>query len=280
MAVVLRKFAAAGQSTKAFGFLLFKLGSDDGYASWRSQRLMSESPKVLGSRAEAAHAESLDDNVIDSSRFARWHNGGGIYHKSANVDPTAIIDIGAVVNEKAVLGANVHLLSGAIIGPSCFIGQSTNIGYNAVLNNCSIGDSSIIHSGVCIGQDGFGFFVDDEGNLIKKPQVGWRNTVIGDHCKIDNLVQIGHNVVIGKGCMLCGQVGIAGSATLGDYVVLGGRVAVRDHVSIASKVRLAGNSCVTKDITDSGDYGGFPAVPIKQWLKQLAILRRTSKDVS
>ncbi|XP_068639197.1 probable UDP-3-O-acylglucosamine N-acyltransferase 2, mitochondrial isoform X2 [Aristolochia californica] len=292
MAVVLRKFAAAGQSTKAFGFLLFKLGSDDGYASWRSQRLMSESPKVLGSRAEAAHA--------DSSRFARWHNGGGIYHKSANVDPTAIIDIGAVVNEKAVLGANVHLLSGAIIGPSCFIGQSTNIGYNAVLNNCSIGDSSIIHSGVCIGQDGFGFFVDDEGNLIKKPQTllarignfveigantcidrgSWRNTVIGDHCKIDNLVQIGHNVVIGKGCMLCGQVGIAGSATLGDYVVLGGRVAVRDHVSIASKVRLAGNSCVTKDITDSGDYGGFPAVPIKQWLKQLAILRRTSKDVS
>jgi len=86
--------------------------------------------------------------------------------------------------------------------------------------------------------------------------------LIGDHTKIDNLVQIGHNVVIGKCCMICGQVGIAGSATLGDYITLGGRVAIRDHVSIVSKVRLAANSSVTKDIQKPGDYGGFLAVPI------------------
>ncbi|KAL5057709.1 hypothetical protein RYX36_029313 [Vicia faba] len=129
---------------------------------------------------------------------------------------------------------------------------------------------------------GFGFYVDGDGKMIKKPQklnviigsnveIGantcidrgsWRDTVIGDNSKIDNLVQIGHNVVIGKSCMLCGQVGIAGSATIGDYVTMGGRAAVRDHVSIASKVRLAALSCVTKDITEPGDYGGFPAVMI------------------
>lgn len=105
----------------------------------------------------------------------------------------------------------------------------------------------------------------------------WRDTVIGDHSKLDNLVQIGHNVVIGQGCMLCGQVGIAGSVTMGDYVTLGGRVAVRDHVSIASKVRLAANSCVTKDIREPGDYGGFPAVPIHEWRRQVASRSRISK---
>lgn len=102
----------------------------------------------------------------------------------------------------------------------------------------------------------------------------WRETMVGDHTKIDNLVQIGHNVVIGRCCMLCGQVGIAGSVTIGDYVTLGGRVAIRDHVSIISKVRLAANSCVTKDIKQPGDYGGFPAVPIHEWRRQIASHRR------
>lgn len=105
----------------------------------------------------------------------------------------------------------------------------------------------------------------------------WRDTVIGDYSKIDNLVQIGHNVVIGQNCMLCGQVGIAGSVTMGDYVTLGGRVAVRDHVSIASKVRLAANSSVTKDIKEPGDYGGFPAVPIREWRRQVAARNLNSK---
>ncbi|KAL2931603.1 putative UDP-3-O-acylglucosamine N-acyltransferase 2 mitochondrial [Bienertia sinuspersici] len=108
----------------------------------------------------------------------------------------------------------------------------------------------------------------------------WRDTTIGDYTKIDNLVQIGHNVTIGKSCIVCGQVGIAGSATIGDYVTLGGRVAVRDHVSIVSKVRLAANSCVTKDIKEAGDYGGFPAVPAQQWRRQMAAQRfNYKKDV-
>ncbi|KAG9145673.1 hypothetical protein Leryth_018719 [Lithospermum erythrorhizon] len=105
----------------------------------------------------------------------------------------------------------------------------------------------------------------------------WRDTAIGDHTKIDNLVQIAHNVVIGKSCMICGQAGIAGSVTLGDYVTLGGRVGIRDHVCIGSNVRLAANSCVTKDIKEPGDYGGFPAIPIHKWRRQVARYRRTTK---
>ncbi|GAV83597.1 Hexapep domain-containing protein [Cephalotus follicularis] len=206
-------------------------------------------------------------------------------------------DGGGVTHQEFLKWHNdVHVGSGTVIGPAVTIGQSTKIGYNVALSNCTIGDSCVIHNGVCIGQDGFGFYVDEQGSMLKKPQelnarignfveIGgntcidrgsWRDTIIGDHSKIDNLVQIGHNVVIGKSCLLCGQVGIAGSVTIGDYVTLGGRVAVREHISIASKVRLAANSCVTKDIRDPGDYGGFPAVPINEWRRQVATLRRGS----
>ncbi|XP_031376919.1 probable UDP-3-O-acylglucosamine N-acyltransferase 2, mitochondrial isoform X2 [Punica granatum] len=229
------------------------------------------------------------DAETNYQEFWKWHNGGGSVHPLAQIDSKALIEIGAVVHSNAVVGENVHVGSGAVVGPSVTIGHSTKIGYNVSLSNCRIGESCIIHNGACIGQDGFGFYVDDHGNMIKKPQMlnatignrveigantcidrgSWRDTVIGDSTKIDNLVQIGHNVVIGKSCMLCGQVGIAGSATIGDFVTLGGRAAVRDHITIVSKVRLAANSCVIKDIKVPGDYGGFPAVPIGQWRRQI-----------
>ncbi|GKB36516.1 probable UDP-3-O-acylglucosamine N-acyltransferase 2, mitochondrial [Tanacetum coccineum] len=274
-----------------------------------------------------------------------------MFHKSATIDPTASIDFGAVVHSGSLVAGNVRVGSGTVVGPNVTIGQSTKIGYahlsilkqlcsvlfmyltiqvntcdmwyNVALANCTIGDSCVIHNGVCIGQDGkinwtlalnfyklmakevshdnimlcFGFYLDDQGAMVKKPQAlkahigdnveiganscidrgSWRDTTIGDHSKIDNLVQIGHNVVIGKCCMLCGQVGIAGSVTMGDYVTLGGRVGVRDHVTIVSKVRLAAASCVTKDITKPGDYGGFPAVPIREWRRQVASRSQTVK---
>ncbi|PKI67702.1 hypothetical protein CRG98_011915 [Punica granatum] len=122
---------------------------------------------------------------------------------------------------------------------------------------CSLDQTDSDGSVSCLG---FGFYVDDHGNMIKKPQeIVWRLEQI--HALIGE--------VIGKSCMLCGQVGIAGSATIGDFVTLGGRAAVRDHITIVSKVRLAANSCVIKDIKVPGDYGGFPAVPIGQWRRQI-----------
>ncbi|KAK2977261.1 hypothetical protein RJ640_005523, partial [Escallonia rubra] len=240
----------------------------------------------------------LEDIVgRNQHEYQIWHNGGGTFHKSACIAPTALIELGAILHPNSFVGANAHIGSGAIIGPAVTVGQLTKIGYNVALSNCTIGDSCIIHNGVCIGQDGFGFFVDEHGDMVKKPQLlkamignhvevganscidrgSWRDTKIGDHSKIDNLVQIGHNVVIGKSCLICGQVGIAGSVTIGDNVTLGGRVAVRDHVSITSKVRLAGNSCVTKDIKEPGDYGGFPAVSVREWRRQVARQQRALK---
>uniref|UniRef100_M1A229 UDP-3-O-[3-hydroxymyristoyl] glucosamine N-acyltransferase n=1 Tax=Solanum tuberosum TaxID=4113 RepID=M1A229_SOLTU len=192
----------------------------------------------------------------DQQGYERWGNGGGTFHKSALIDPSAFVEVGAVVHSECAVGADCHIGSGAVIGPTVTIGQSTKIGYNVALANCIVGDFCAIHSGVCIGQDGFGFYVDEQGNMVKKPQTlkarienhveigantcidrgSWRDTVVGEHTKIDNLVQIGHNVVIGRSCLICGQVGVAGSVTIGDYVTLGGRVGIRDHVNIASKV--------------------------------------------
>ncbi|KAK4764705.1 hypothetical protein SAY86_025795 [Trapa natans] len=230
------------------------------------------------------------DAKMNHQEFQKWHHGGGMVHALARVNSTAQIEVGAIVHSKAMIGEDVLVGSGTIVGPSVTIGRSTKIGYNVSLSNCTIGESCVVHSGACIGQDGFGFYVDEHGIMIKKPQLlnavigdhveigantcidrgSWRDTAIGDSTKIDNLVQIGHNVVIGKSCMLCGQVGIAGSATIGDFVTLGGRAAVRDHVLIVSKVRLAANSCVIKDIKEPGDFGGFPAVPIGRWRRQIA----------
>ncbi|XP_038883000.1 probable UDP-3-O-acylglucosamine N-acyltransferase 2, mitochondrial isoform X3 [Benincasa hispida] len=193
-------------------------------------------PSQIGSLCSFSHfsVTSVEgDAAVNCLGFRTWHNGGGTFHHSACIEPTAVIEVGAVVHAKSVVGASVHIGSGSVIGHAVTIGQSTKIGFNVALSNCTVGDFCVIHNGVCIGQDGFGFFVNEHGTMKKKPQMlnvkigtnveigsntcidrgSWRDTVIGNNTKIDNLVQIGHNVIIGDCCMLCGQVGIAGSVT-------------------------------------------------------------------
>lgn len=218
-------------------------------------------------------------------------------HFQAELHSSVIVEHGALVESKAQVGANTRISAGCIVGPNVSIGESTTLAYNVVLQNCTIGSSCALHPGVCVGQDGFGFLEGTNGEIVKKPQLlrvqignyveigantcidrgSWRDTLIGDYTKIDNLVQIGHNVVIGRGCMLCGQVGIAGSATLGDYVVLGGKAGVSDHVTVVSRVRIAAKSGVMSNIDKPGDYAGFPAVPIREWRRQMVGLRRLGR---
>lgn len=102
--------------------------------------------------------KSEDGTLLNSLEFVKWHNGGGIFHRSACIDSTVLIETGAVVHSNSVLGADVHIGSGTVVGPFVSIGDLTKVGYNASLSNCSVGISCIIHNGVCIGQDGFGFF--------------------------------------------------------------------------------------------------------------------------
>jgi UDP-3-O-[3-hydroxymyristoyl] glucosamine N-acyltransferase len=140
---------------------------------------------------------------------------------------------------------------------------------------------------VRIGQDGFGFLPGARGHL-KIPQIGRvivqddvdiganstidrgsnRDTVLGEGTKIDNLVQIGHNVVIGRHCLIAGNVGISGSTTIGDFVMIGGGAGVRDNVTIGSGARIAGASQVAGDVPAGESWGGFPAVPVDQWMRE------------
>lgn len=113
-----------------------------------------------------------DGANINHQEFQKWHNGGGMFHKTACIESTTLIEIGAVVHSECVVAANVHIGSGTIVGPAVKIGESTKIEYNVSVTNCTIGDACFIHNGVCIGQDGFGFFVDEHGNMMKKAQVG------------------------------------------------------------------------------------------------------------
>jgi UDP-3-O-[3-hydroxymyristoyl] glucosamine N-acyltransferase len=101
-----------------------------------------------------------------------------------------------------------------------------------------------------------------------------RDTVIGEGTKIDNLVQIGHNVTIGRHCVLVAQVGISGSVTLEDFVVLGARVGVNNHVTIREGAQIAATAIVSRDVPPGVRYGGFPAKPVKLWMREVFLLER------
>jgi len=228
-----------------------------------------------------------------------WTNGGGTVHATARVDPSTTVEPSAVVHAGAVVGANCLIRSGAVVGEGVSVDRDTRVGFNTSLEHCRVGARCLLHGGVRVGGDGFGFAVDPaDGRVVKKPQAlsvvvgddveiganscvdrgSWRDTVIGDHTKLDNMVQIGHNAVVGGSCILCAHVALGGSSTLGAYVVMGGKSAVKDHVEVCDQVRVAAKAGVIRDIHTPGDYAGFPAVPARQWRRQVALANRGAAE--
>jgi len=223
-------------------------------------------------------------------------------HPAAVVDPTAVLGAGCRVEAGAVIDAGVRIgtrcLIGAnvTIGTAVEIGDDTRIGVNASLSHCLIGARVSIFPGVRIGQEGFGFAID-RGGHVKFPQLGrvlieddveiganttidrgsGTDTVIGQGCRIDNLVQIAHNVRVGRGTVIAAQTALAGSAKIGEFVQIAGQVGVADHRAVGDGVRLAGQTGVTRDLEPGGTWGGTPAVPIRQWHRQSAHLARLAR---
>ena len=220
-------------------------------------------------------------------------------HRAAIIDPTALlaadcrIEGGAVIGAGARIGARCLIEANAIIGSAVEIGPDTRIGAGASLGHCLIGARVSIYPGARIGQDGFGFAPDPEGH-VKVPQLGrvlieddveiganttidrgaGPDTVIGQGCWIDNLVQIAHNVRLGRGCAIAAMTGVAGSTRVGDFVQIGGQAGVTGHLTIGNGARIAGQSGVIRDMEPGATYGGTPAVPIRLWHRQNAILAR------
>jgi len=222
---------------------------------------------------------------------------------AAHVDPTASvgegteIGPGAVVEAGAEIGARCLIGPNAVVGRNVRIGDETSIGACVSLSHCEIGSRVTIYPGARIGQDGFGFAMDASGH-VRVPQLGrvivedevevganvtidrgaGPDTVIGRGCMIDNLVQIGHNVVLGPGCVIVAQAGISGSTRLDHHVILAAQAGVTGHLKIGAGARIAAQSGVMRDVGPGAEVGGSPAVPMRQWLRQSAILGKLARS--
>jgi UDP-3-O-[3-hydroxymyristoyl] glucosamine N-acyltransferase len=218
---------------------------------------------------------------------------------TARLGPGCRVDGGAVIGRGAVIGAGCHIGANAVIGDAVTLGEACIVGAGASISHSILGNRVYIYPGARIGQDGFGFASGAEGHL-RIPQLGrviihddveiganttidrgaGPDTVIGAGCMIDNLVQIGHNVQMGRGCVIVSQVGISGSTKLGDFVVLGGQVGVAGHLNIGSGARIAAKSGVHTNIPAGAEMGGAPAVPVREWRRQIAMTVRMGKGKS
>lgn len=228
-------------------------------------------------------------------------------HVTAVIDTTAILGNGTKIGAGCYVGPNVKIGENVILYPNvtvldeCTIGSSTVIWSGAVIRErCHLGNNCIIHPNATIGADGFGFRPDPERGLVKIPQIGnvilgnnveigantcvdrgkFSSTVLGDGCKIDNLVQIGHNSKLGRFCIMAGNSGLAGSVTLGDGVIIGGSASIKDHTTIGSGAIVGAGSGVVGDVEAGKTMLGYPAVEARDALKQWAILKRLVRDSS
>ncbi len=228
----------------------------------------------------------------------------GVVSPHAAVDPTARLEDGVTVEPFVLIGPGAEIGretmigAGSVIGPGVRIGRGCVVSSSVTVTHALLGDRVVIHPGVRIGQDGFGFIPGGAGHL-KVPQTGRviiqddveiganstidrgsnRDTVLGEGTKVDNLVQIAHNVVIGRHCLIAGNVGISGSATIGDFVMMGGGVGVRDNVTIGSGARIAGASAVGNDVPAGETWGGFPAVPVETWQRERKAFFRLMREL-
>lgn len=231
--------------------------------------------------------------AIAASMFYPAKESNGMLSKSAIISEKATIgkncQIGnfVVIEDGVRIGDNSIIDHNSVIKENVEIGNNAKIASNVTISHAVIGNNVIIHPGVRIGQDGFGFASDHTGHL-KVPQLGIvkignfveiganscidrgsaQDTEINDMCQIDNLVQLGHNVKMGKACVIVAQVGVAGSSKLGNFVVLGGQVGVAGHLEIGDQVQVAAQSGIAQNIEAKQIVGGSPAVPIRKWHRQ------------
>ena len=193
--------------------------------------------------------------------------------------------LNVIVGEKVKIGSNSNIGHNSIIESNVKIGKNCNIGSNVIIKNAIIGDNVNILDGAVIGKKGFGFFPKKNKNL-RYPHVGMvlignnvevgcnntidrgslSNTIIGNNCFLDNQVHIAHNVKMGNNCIIAGQVGIAGSSILGNYVMVGGQAGISGHLKIGNNVKIAGGSGVIKNISDNSKVMGYPAKDIKKFI--------------
>jgi UDP-3-O-[3-hydroxymyristoyl] glucosamine N-acyltransferase len=214
-------------------------------------------------------------------------------HPTAEIGQGCQLEAGVTIGENAVIGRNCFIGAHTIIGKGVHIGDNCQIASQVTITHAQIGCNVFLHTGVRVGQAGFGFHMDKAGHF-SVPQLGrviihdyvdvganttidrgsGEDTIIGAGCRIDNLVMIAHNVEMGRGCVIVAQVGISGSTKVGDYTAIGGQAGLAGHLTIGKGVQIAAQSGIMRNIEDGVIVGGSPAVPAKQWHRQTIALQK------
>jgi UDP-3-O-[3-hydroxymyristoyl] glucosamine N-acyltransferase len=229
-------------------------------------------------------------------------------HASAQVHPSATIHESAALGEYVVIREHVSIAENTWVGVGCVIAANTRIGrqcrihpHVTIYPGVTLGDRVIIHAGAVLGSDGFGYVRDTKtGRYEKFPQIGRLEieddveigansavdrgaldvTRIRRGTKIDNLVHVGHNVDIGEDVVIAAQTGVSGSAVVENQVIIGGQVGIADHVRIEAGAILGAQSGIPSNKVIRGRgvvFWGTPARPIKEYLKELAMLAKLTK---
>ncbi|WP_108803472.1 UDP-3-O-(3-hydroxymyristoyl)glucosamine N-acyltransferase [Aquimarina sp. Aq107] len=254
---------------------------------------------IMVKNADIAMSKLLDIFRLKDPVFDVDVHPTAVIHESAVMGAGSKIGAGCYIGKNAVLGDGVVLYPNVTVFDDSIIGAGTVIWSGTVIRErTEIGTDCIFHNNVSIGADGFGYIPSEDGRgLIKIPHIGnviigngveiganscvdrgkFSSTVLGDGCKIDNLVQIGHNCILGRFCIMAGSSGLAGSVTLGDGVVIGGSASIKDHVTIHSGATVAAGSGVMNDVPAGKTVLGYPACDSREMLKQWVTLRKLAK---
>lgn len=223
--------------------------------------------------------------------------GAGPIHPTARFEEGVVLDYGVVIGPRAAVGRGTRIGPGAVIGPGVAIGRDCRIGPGAVIGFALIGDRVSVHAGAVIGEPGFGAVAGERG-VVDIPQLGrvivqdgvtvganscidrgaHDDTSIGENTKIDNFAHIAHNVTLGRNCVLAAYTGISGSTTVGDGVQFGGKAGVADHLSIGAGAGIGAAASVFKNVPAGEVWTGFPARPLKRWMRETAWLARRAAE--
>jgi UDP-3-O-[3-hydroxymyristoyl] glucosamine N-acyltransferase len=243
---------------------------------------------ILAERPRATFAR-LVPAVIRPRGFESEH----AIDPAARVETNVRIGPGAVIGHGAQVGADTIIGPNAVIGPGVTIGRRSRIGAGVSISFALIGDDVTILAGAVIGEQGFGVAGDASGP-VDVPHLGrvviqdrvtiganscvdrgvFDDTTIGEDVKIDNLCHIAHNCSIGRGSLIAAFAGISGSTVLAEGVTMGGRAGIADHRQIGKGATIAGGAAVFQDVPAGEVWSGYPAKPLRKWLREAAWLSR------
>ncbi len=247
--------------------------------------------------------------VVTSEPYLAWARVARLFHPepplrpgvhawalvdaTCKIDPSAEIGPFAVVGERAEIGPRCRIGAHAVVGAGVVLGPDCRVGAHASVSHALLGARVYVYPGARVGQEGFGFAQSDRG-FVTVPQLGRvileddvevganstidrgsvHDTVIGAGSRLDNLVQIGHNVRLGRACVVVAQAGISGSTVLDDFVMVGGQAGLVGHLHIGRGAKLGAQAGIMADVPSGADVVGSPAMPVREFFRQVATLRR------